>query len=942
MENKSYKSILMLFLIMTISIVFFSFERENKKETGKSKKDLAPYNTLSDNLPAEKENVQLEGPDLEIRYFEDWHYPYGAELPKEVVSRIWQETKSMPDEKDLGDAVVNSWRMIGPYGSVSQTTGIRVSGRILDVEVGNTTNPLLATASGGLWGYLGFLPVDASEDVTSLAIGSVASYPGEPSTILIGTGEPRVRTGTGLWRTTNSGVNWTHIDISPDPGNFYRIRHQTFFANFVHAATSEGYYRSTDGGLTWTKYLDGNNGFGISDIAINPNNPNIIYAGKWNDGVYKSTNNGLNWAKVTTPGIPTSDIGRISLTIGTSNSNKIYTMMESVSGNNTLGIFMTANDGASWSDVTPTENVLGNQGWYDNVIGVCPTNSNIVLAGGVRLYRSTNSGTTWTKLTDTDIHADQHAIEWTADGNSVYIGNDGGVTYSSDQGVTFATGINYIPITQYVNFDVGESNRGVIYGGSQDNGITGTTNGGQTWVYTKGGDGGGIAVDPHSSLFVYSTAGAYSGNFKFRIFKSTDQGFTWDTNHTGLDPISTWYTKMRSDRTHPIKLYTNGGGYVYESQDVGETWSKMNVTPFPATISDLGVSKYLFPKAIIYATLSSSSSGTKIRVYEGGSFSERSSGIPTNLRVRQVVPHQVNTSTAYALINGFSDGNKVFKTTNRGLSWSNISGNLPDVPIGGLVPHRSLTNYLYLGTETGCYRTTNAGVSWHRWNNGMPDATIVTEMKWIDSTLENGKKYVIASTYGRSLWVREVSGDDPDNELSQTMLIQGFYNIATGRTVRDTVNVFLRSSASPFSKVDSAKVYIGTTGGASMIFPNAFPDIEYYIQLRHRNSIETWSSETINFDDPTITYDFSLSQDQAFGNNQILVNPGTGRYAIYNGDENQNGIVDLTDVVNVSNAANAFENGYVPSDMNGDNMTDLTDVVFTFNNANVFVAKIVP
>jgi hypothetical protein len=169
---------------------------------------------------------------------------------------------------------------------------------------------------------------------------------------------------------------------------------------------------------------------------------------------------------------------------------------------------------------------------------------------------------------------------------------------------------------------------------------------------------------------------------------------------------------------------------------------------------------------------------------------KRSSGIPTNLRVRQVVPHQVNTSTAYALINGFSDGNKVFKTTNRGLSWSNISGNLPDVPIGGLVPHRSLTNYLYLGTETGCYRTTNAGESWHRWNNGMPDATIVTEMKWIDSTLENGKKYVIASTYGRSLWVREVSGDDPDNELSQTMLIQGFYNIATGRTVRDTVNVF--------------------------------------------------------------------------------------------------------------------------------------------------------
>ena len=942
MKTIIYISIIPLLLIMNLSVKSNPAENHKEQNQKSGLVDLAPYNNTPDNLPAEKEEVQLEGPDLELKYFEDWHYPYGAVLPKEVLNKMWSDIKTIPEDTELGDATVNSWRVIGPYGSVVPSSGARFSGRMLDIEVGNTANPLLATASGGLWGYIGFLPVGASEDVTSLAIGSVASYPGTPSTILIGTGEPRVRAGTGMWRTTNSGVNWTHIDISPDPGDFYRIRHQTFFANFVHAATSEGYYRSTDGGLTWTKYLDGNNSYGISDIAINPNNPNIIYAGKWGDGVYKSTNNGVNWAKVTTPGIPTSDIARISLTIGTSNSNKIYTMMESSSGNNTLGIFMSTNDGATWSDVTPAEEVLGGQGWYDNVLGVCPTNSNIVLAGGIRLFRSTNSGTTWTKLNDSDIHADQHAIEWTSDGNSVYIGNDGGVAYSSDQGATFGTGINYIPVTQYVNFDVGESNRGVIYGGSQDNGITGTTNGGQSWSYTKGGDGGGVAVDPHSSLYVYITSGAYKGNFKFQIYKSTDQGFTWDTNHTGLDPISTWYTKMRSDRTHPIKLYTNGGGYVYESIDTGESWSKLNLTPFPATITDLGVSKYLFPKAIIYATLNSAGFGSKIRVYDGGSFSERSSGIPSGLKVRQVVPHQVNTNTAYALINGFSAGNKVFKTTNRGLSWSNISGNLPDVPVGGLVPHRLLNNYLYLGTETGCFRTTNAGVSWHRWNNGMPDATIVTEMKWIDSTLETGKQYVIASTYGRSLWVREVSGDDPDNELNMTMLIQGFYNLSTGRTVRDTVNVYLRNSVSPFSFVDSAKVYIGTSGSASMIFPNAFPDNEYYIQLRHRNSIETWSSNTINFDDPTITYNFSQSQSQAFGDNQILVNPTSGRYAIYNGDENQNGIVDLTDVVNVSNAAVSFTNGYLPSDMNGDDITDLTDIVITSNNASAFVSKIIP
>lgn len=935
------KFTILLLLLVSISLTVSGYSGNNENTGNKKSSDLAPYNTASENLLFKKKEKAIEGPELEKFYFEEWHYPYGSLLPKEIIDKIWAETKAVPEEEDSGDAAVNSWRTIGPYGSVN-SNGARFSGRIIDIEVGNTANPLLATASGGLWGYLGFLPVGISEDITSLAIGSVASYPGSPSTILIGTGEPSQRSGTGMWRTTNSGSTWSHINISPDPGRFYKIRHQSFFAHIVHAASTEGYYRSTDGGLNWIRHLSPANSVGISDIAINLNSPNTIYAARCGDGIYKSTNNGVNWAKVTTPGIPTSDIGRTSLSVGTSNSNKIYVMIDSQAGDTLKGIYMSANDGATWSDVSPGTNIFKNQGWYNNVLEVCPTNSNIVLAGGVRLWRSANSGTTWTELTDDDIHADQHAIEWTSDGQNVYIGNDGGVIYSNDQGVTFSSGINYIPITQYVNFDVGESNRGVIYGGSQDNGITGTTNGGTTWNFTKGGDGGGVSIDPISSLYVNVTAGYYSGDHSFEIYRSSDQGFTWTEDHTGIDPTSTWYTKMRSDRTNPVKLYTNGGAYVYESTNAGNSWNKLNVSAFPVSVTNIGVSKYVAPKAIIYATLNSFTTGQRLRVYDGGNFFERTSGIPSNLRIRQVIPHLTNTTTAYALINGFSAGNKVFKTTNKGVNWTNISGNLPDVPLGGLVPHRLLNNYLYLGTEMGCYRTTNAGVTWHRWNNGMPDATIITEMKWIDSTLENGKRYVIASSYGRSFWVRDVSGDDPDNELNLTMFIQGFYNPGTESTVRDTVNVYLRNSVSPYSKVDSAKVYISNTGGATMTFPNAFPDNEYYVQLRHRNSIETWSSGTINFDDPTESYNFTTFPQQAYGDNQILVNPNNIRYGIYNGDADQNGLVDITDQSLVDNDLFNFTAGYVNTDMNGDNFTDASDAALVDNNSFNFIGKVIP
>ncbi|MBS1519087.1 MAG: hypothetical protein JSS91_13455 [Bacteroidetes bacterium] len=941
--NTLFKKATAILTISVMTILSFCLHSEESKNGSEiSTEDLAPYKTEKENQIFKKETTALEGPEGEKKYFERWHYPYGAVLPEELIENMWTEINSMPEETQSGDAVTNSWRMIGPYGSVNVNSGARFSGRMLDIEVGNTVNPLLATASGGLWGYIGYLPVCASNDVTSLAVSTVASNPADPSTILIGTGEYLIRKGTGLWRTTNSGVEWTHINISPNPGDFYRIRHQIFFADVVHAVTTKGYYRSIDGGLNWVKHLNGIGEKGITDIAVNPNNPNIIYCCKHSDGIYKSTNNGVNWAKVTTPGIPTTDVGRASVTIGTSNSNKIYVMIDSQAGDTLKGIYMSANEGATWTDVSPPENIFGNQGWYNNVIGVCPTNSNIILAGGVRLWRSINSGSTWTKITDDDVHADIHAIEWTSDGNSVYIGTDGGVMKSDDQGVTFTSGLNYIPVTQYVNFDVGESNRGVIYGGSQDNGLTGTTDGGQSWIHSKAGDGGGVAVDPISALNVYATGGAYKGNYPFYIFKSTDKGLSWDTNHTGIEPFTNWYTKMRSDRTNPLKLYTNAGNYVYESVNEGLSWNKLNIIPLPAVVADIGVSKYVFPKAVIYAALDSDLPGQKLRVYDGGSFVERSSGLPNGYKIRTVVPHQTNTSIAYALIDGISAGNKVFKTTNKGVNWTNISGNLPNIPVGGLVPDRLFGNKLYLGTEMGCYRTTNSGVSWHRWNNGMPDAVIVTEMKWIDSTLENGKKYVIASTYGRSFWVREVSGDDPENVLDLTVFIQGFYNTGTSRTVPDTVRAYLRNNNSPYSVVDSGKGKIGTSGKTSMIFENAFPDNDYYIQIKHRNSIETWSYSTINFNDPTINYDFTISQANAYGNNQILVNQSTMKYAIYNGDVNQDGTVDLSDGSMIDNDGFNFVSGYVSTDVNGDDLVDLSDASLVDNNTFNFVSKITP
>lgn len=702
-------------------------------------------------------NSSFSSPELEKWYFEQWNYPYGAVLNKDVMNRIWTSIYRLSSENDFDNPAPNSWRLIGPYGSTVTTTNAKFSGRILDIEVGNTVNPLVASASGGLWTYLGILPISLSNNLNSLVCGAFTTDPVNASIILLGTGEPSVRGGTGLWRSTNSGSTWTKIDLTDEPSGFYKIKHQSFITTYVHLASTTGYYRSTNNGINWTRTLTGN----ITDFDFNPVSPSTIYAGKKGDGIYKSTNGGINWAKVTTPGMPVNDVGRVSVSKSISNSDRVAVNIAKESDNTMLGIYLTNNDGASWNNLSPPENIHGNQGWYNNTLGICPTNSNIILAGGIRLWKTTNFGNSWTEIDDPNVHADQHAIEWASNGTTVYLGNDGGLAVSTNQGSSFSTLTNYFPITQYVNFDIGVSNRGVIYGGSQDNGITGTTDGGQSWIFTIGGDGGGVVIDHFSALNIYVTRGVLNGNWAFQRYRSTDKGLTWTAINNGVDPSEQWYTKIRSDRNTPLTLYHSSGSFVYSSTNRGDNWIKMNNTGFPAEIRSLDVTKYSPGGTVIYATLSSDNSGQKLRVYDGGSFVERSSGLPANKYVRSVATHINNNTTAYALINGFSEGEKIYRTTNKGVNWINITGDLPDVPLGDMLPHPTNNNNLYLGTQMGCYRTTNGGVNWHRWNNGMPEATIVTEMKWIDSTLENGRFYVAAATYGRSIFVRDISGDDP-------------------------------------------------------------------------------------------------------------------------------------------------------------------------------------
>jgi len=180
-----------------------------------------------------------------------------------------------------------------------------------------------------------------------------------------------------------------------------------------------------------------------------------------------------------------------------------------------------------------------------------------------------------------------------------------------------------------------------------------------------------------------------------------------------------------------------------------------------------------------------------------------------------------------------------------------------------------------------------------------------------------------------------VDVNPPVKTLHLTELIEGFFNSGTGLMVSDTVRVYLRNAASPYSVIDSALAVISTLGKGNFSFSNASNAVPYFIVAKHRNSIETWSSTGQSFAGDSLSYDFTTAASKAYGNNLKLI--GT-KYCNFSGDVNQDGFTDLSDITLIYNDAAAFITGYKVTDVTGDNLTDLTDIVLTYNNSSAFVS----
>ncbi len=561
-------------------------------------------------------------------------------------------------------------------------------------------------------------------------------------------------------------------------------------------ATNGGIWQSTDSGTSWTQVLKGNSSLNYdygTDVVFDPANSGVVYSGLANvlaepasfyssgvskAGVYKSTDGGATWGSgaLSTGIANNADIERVSLGIS-SDGTKLYAIFTdgdtTTAGAPDFGkilngsVYVLTGGTAPFAALTlpaaMTNDSSNQQYWYNSSVGVDPTNASTAYVGGVDLWKTSNGGTGWTNITGvyntptplTQVHADEHAIAFPPSPNNAkpYIGTDGGVWQYDGSSFTNknGTGAGTLNITQFYAGsygDVGSSAR--LYGGAQDNGElryqgSNALSGPATWNEADGGDGGYTAVDYTNNAIVYE-------EYVFgQINKSTNGGSTWTSARSGIstnDAVNFIMPFIMSPNNHNT-LFA-GTNRVYRTTNAAGSWTAIS-TGLGSAISALAVAPG--NDNVIYA---GTNNGYFFYTTDGGAHWSTGLIVPGSTGVNNgggvltgLAVDPQNSSIVYATYSAFATGSNghVFRSTNNGQSWTNISGTLPNIPFESILLPSGNGNLVIAGSDAGVFITEDHGANWSQLGAGLPNVAINQIF-----TSHDGTKLFVA-THGRGMWV---------------------------------------------------------------------------------------------------------------------------------------------------------------------------------------------
>ena len=767
----NFFKIIALLLFTTIVAAQDNWQQQMSARTGNFNEIVSDFNKYyNEYVQDAKQLPKGRG----IKQFKRWEYYWSQRVdadgnfpPDGYVLNEYQKYLNQNAANRYASGTGN-WEIVGPvYGPANGTGQMNGNGRITCIAFHPTDpNTIFAGApAGGIWKTTdkGVTWTEYSVGLTRLGVSSIVVHPTNPDIIYIGTGDRDAgdSPGYGVWRSTDGGQTWLAHNIGMGNRTINELIINPGNANILLAAASNNtIYRTTDGGANWvaTAGMTTN----PKDIAFHPTNSSIVYAS--GTKFFKSTNGGVNWAEITS-GVP-AGAQRIALAVSANQPNWVYLLAGG--GTGLIGIYKSTDSGTNFATQATTPNILGyptngsdtaSQAWYDLVIAADPTNADIIYTGGVNLWKSVNGGVAltcasyWVSPSGgiDGVHADQHVLEFSPHTNALYNGNDGGLYYSTNNGVKWNDISSGLAIAQLYKIGVSQQNHDVVINGYQDNGTgIGRESG---FVTTIGGDGMECAIDPLSDTFMYGSL--YNGDIR----RSTNGGSSFSGNiASSIGEAGPWVTPYKLD---PNNSNTMLAGYanVWRNTDVRATnvWTQISAFPGTSTLVDLAIAPS--NSNVVYVSRNGTNKFYKSTdaLAASPTWTDLTATLPVASVPKDIEIDPANPDIIYVAI-----GNKIYKSVNAGVNWVDFSGTLPAIPLSTIVIDKSSpVGAMYVGMDVGVYYRDNSMANWTSYSTGLSNVEI-TELEIHYSTVEcNSKLY--AATYGQGLWVSDLK--DPGNTV---------------------------------------------------------------------------------------------------------------------------------------------------------------------------------
>ena len=743
---------------------------------------MKEVNSFYSDLPEEiRENGSGELPKL--KHWKRWEwYMSGRQGPAgEFVNVNKMMFKKFLQDQRRTKAIAGDWESVGPmmspYSNNAAVPGsfgdsyANGTGRIdrIAFHPSNGNIFYLATPAGGLWKTTdgGSTWTAVSDYLASIGISGIVVDWNNPSNIYVLTGTADNSTNSfvtlfgyrrasvGVLKSTDAGATWNTVGAFPLSAGVteyygFTLVQNPIFYNSIHAVTTDGIFKSVNGGASWVKTKNGLH----YDLLFKPGQTDRVYCTD-NTGIYYSNSSGNagTWVNSSFNVAPGED-GRKALAVTADNTNVVYALCGGATGVGSFsGLYKSTDSGVNFTRMSNTPNVLGyecngqddlDQASYDLAIAINPLDDTELLTAGVNLWKSSNSGSTLSNNTmwyesqcnASYIHPDVHDLEFNPVNNKLYACTDGGIYESTDSGTTWTDISAGLDVSQFYHMTQYSDNTYKLMGGLQDNGVKYRPIADENFIHMYGADG-----------FDASFVAGNPNEYYYTINDSARKGFYPAGTSLSITPpgTSNFFMLVQAHPTDPNIVFvgtqdiykSTNGGNSWSNKGASGTWTMAFAPDLPSRMYSAGYISYRANSlGDIYT---SSNSGDTWTSASGTGFPDPANWSKiTDIGVNPALDNEV-----YCTFGGFNSGTKVYYSSNHGANWSNFTYNLPNIPINCVTVG---ADRLYVGTDNGVYRRSFNTTTWVNVSDNLPNVP-VTDI-YLDQDL--GKMWI--STFGRGVW----------------------------------------------------------------------------------------------------------------------------------------------------------------------------------------------